>query len=200
METFLASPFYTYYVYAFVIGFVLFVAYAIFHLTFKGEAKEAKLARMNERLRQLGVLFRTNENSGVIAICGEGEFQEALKAYMDNIGTGQGQHAPWDKVRAQVYPTFTFASVGDDLRPAHTGHRSQLIQIGHELLEKLTGEDLAGLNSREIDELMSIISVRDGRLFVPFVGEVKGVRMAEIYHFYGQTTLDQARERILGWS
>lgn len=154
--------------------------------------KDKKIARMKKKLQSNGNLFRVNSDSGVTAICGETEFLEEFLRYGLLASSPSG--APWAKMVLRVKPTFTFAE-DQSWRPAHTGRRRQLEDIGRELLESLTGESAKDLFGRELDELMELIVARDKRLFVPFAGFAGSDRST--YEFYGPTSLEDARKRIL---
>lgn len=172
---------------------MLFVASVhVVHSRTLGRIKRRKIRHMTEALKAVGVRFRVNTDSNVTAICTGEDFQDTLFVYMTNVDKEIIKR--WEKVVLKVVPTFTFAGDDGSLRPVHTGSRQDLVEIGKMLVEKVTSMSTEGLDPKELGELVSIIAVKDSRLFVPYAGKVSDPEAD--YKLYGQFTLDDAKEHL----
>lgn len=131
-------------------------------------ARKERLKEIESRLRACGVLFRTAVDSNILGICLESDFQKSLAEYN---AEGRGAMSPTSKVSLDVPATYTFAIAEEHLRPAHTGTKDELLeQIIYPIVRQLSGDDLEGLNPKELEYLGGIIARMDRRLFVPFAG------------------------------
>lgn len=157
--------------------------------------KKRKIDRMAKKLRaQSRFRYKSNIDHDITGICRGVDFDLALRLYYDDVK--EGKLNPWDKVVCKVVPTLTFAGSSETFRPIHTGIRSKSRGIFEEAIEIVTEESLEGLDREDIECLISIIVIRDTRLFVPYSGksEMTGKEQLEMF---GQYSHEEARKLLL---
>ena len=149
-----------------------------------------KARRVKKRVIEVGVLWVTNQNNGVVAVCTKSDFDQASDSYEEAVQ--KGDRDILKRVSIWVDPTFTFWLEQCAQRPIHTGSSTQLAIINAGLLKEILGIQLD-----PSDNWLSYGLVdKDKRLFVPFAGG-STVDLGIQREFYGKKTLEEAREYLL---
>ncbi len=138
-----------------------------------------KIKKAYARAKEIGPLFRCNDCSGVLAICKESDFSSEYDKYCK--GVEEKLREATDKVVIHPLHTFTFWTKDSAQTMMHTGSMSDMEKIAEALSKKIIGitREEAGADWQDI---MKIIIIRDGRLFVPFSGGMPNLEEQKKLH------------------
>jgi len=180
---------------AFVVGLAFFIRYF-----FRKSAGYEALVRQNRVLalraelrRKKGVLFYVNTEKKIIGLAWAADFESELKLHFDRVMNGDAMM--WEPIVLRPKRTFTFPEIGSAYRPIHTGTPEQFFDLKLQILKVFIGDTGPyQLTEEEVDTILSGVTTRDPRLFVPYAGLPKEGE-AQFRH-YGYQTIDDFRKLL----
>lgn len=152
------------------------------------------IRRAKEYVKAHGPLVVVNKSQkGIWAITNYDSFDTKLIEVL-RVAWARGASSMCQRVLVEVLPTFTFAENKASQFPAHTGEAKELENLMEHLVIATTSMSRLDVDRKHYEEVLSILAVRDPRLYIPFVSSESVSSIEEEYRKFGQTTLQQAEE------
>jgi len=136
----------------------------------KKRKNEKRFQEILWQAKELGHLFFSNQNGDYTAICTKTAFEFSLGEYKKKLQNGEKKK--WEQILIFANPTFSFWNKGDCQIPMHSGSTDELREIMSRIIRTLFKLEYDELTPAQIDEIAKVLVRKDGRLFVPFSGNI----------------------------